>query len=146
MNDAKLCAGCRNNFYNGNNPYDVKRCWSVAGAKVITRYRLGISVPMNIREAYQKVKLPDCYHETGYVFLKEIPSYAQTKKQRDDEAKRQNSEENSFNTLPKCDPAKVGGTVDAETTAPVVSVDDERSQAPSRDEGNSTVASIHQSL
>lgn len=29
-----MCSGCRDNFYNGNNPYDISECWNFKGARV----------------------------------------------------------------------------------------------------------------
>lgn len=37
----KHCAGCRDDFYNGNNPMGVKECWMLKTAKIVTRYRTG---------------------------------------------------------------------------------------------------------
>lgn len=85
MNCKRHCIGCRNNFYNGNNNLGVTECRSLKSAKMETRFQLGTNVPMNIKEAYYKTRKPNCYHASGYVFLKEIPSYAQTKTQRDAE-------------------------------------------------------------
>lgn len=70
------CIGCRDNFYNGNNPYGISRCWLLEKAKLITRYRLSINTPMNQKSGYLKEKLPNCYTENGHIFLKEIPGYA----------------------------------------------------------------------
>ncbi len=33
----KLCVGCHDNFYNGNNDLGVKECWSYPDAKVIRK-------------------------------------------------------------------------------------------------------------
>ena len=77
------CIGCRNNFYNGNNPLGVSECWSLKSAVMKTRFELGTNVPMWIREAYRKVRKPSCYHGKGYVYLESIPVYAKTKAQRD---------------------------------------------------------------
>lgn len=30
----RYCPGCRQDFYNGNNPYDIKECWSLSDSKV----------------------------------------------------------------------------------------------------------------
>jgi hypothetical protein len=89
MKTTAHCAGCRNNFYNGCNPYDIKQCWSLAKAKLVTRWKIGVNVPMNIKEAYRKVRVPDCYRENGYAYLKELPSYVQTKAERDAEKARE---------------------------------------------------------
>lgn len=73
----KNCAGCRDNFYNGNNPLGVKRCWSFDEAKPLeTRFKLSTNTPMNIRSAYLEVQVPPCYHESGYVHMKAVPDYA----------------------------------------------------------------------
>lgn len=82
MNTTSHCSGCRNNFYNGNNSLGVARCWSLKDAKLVTKFRLCSSTPMWIREAYVKERVPSCYHESGYVHLKEIPDYARTATQR----------------------------------------------------------------
>lgn len=74
--DKSKCVGCRNNFYNGNNDLGISECWLLKDAKVKTKYRLPTNVPANIKSAYVKTKIYDCYHETGYVFLSEIPVYA----------------------------------------------------------------------
>lgn len=35
--NKSMCDGCRNDFYNGNNPYDVKECWSFKDAQVVDK-------------------------------------------------------------------------------------------------------------
>lgn len=62
-----LCLGCRNNFYNGNNPYEVKECWSYKGAKVELRKRVSI----HQRPPWNQTAVPtmSCYHAQGYVFV-----------------------------------------------------------------------------
>lgn len=37
-----LCVGCHNNFYNGNNPYGIKRCWMLDSAKPVKAKFVGI--------------------------------------------------------------------------------------------------------
>lgn len=77
MNKSKkLCVGCRENFYNGNNPMGVQECWMYKSAQVRTRYRLSTNMPMDQREGYVKTSGLNCYNEKGYVFLKDIPHYA----------------------------------------------------------------------
>ena len=39
----KHCQGCRNNFYNGNNPYEIKECWSLKNA-VLQKRKIYYSV------------------------------------------------------------------------------------------------------
>jgi len=82
MKDCSHCSGCYNNFYNDNNPYGVKRCWSLPTARMVTKFKLYSNVPMWIHEAYRKVRVPSCYHENGVVYLNAIPDYAKTPEQR----------------------------------------------------------------
>lgn len=63
----KYCPGCRNNFYNGNNPYGVQECWSLPSAKVVWRKRVHINQRPPWNQKPQRVL--DCYHERGYVYV-----------------------------------------------------------------------------
>lgn len=74
--DKSHCVGCRDNFYNGNNSIGVNECWMLKTAKLMTRFGISISSPMGSRSNYFKVQKPSCYHENGYVYLKNIPDYA----------------------------------------------------------------------
>lgn len=66
--DAKHCAGCEDNFYNGNNPYGTEKCWSLATAKLIKRKRVHINdIPPWTRTPET---LPSCYKQKGYIFVK----------------------------------------------------------------------------
>lgn len=67
MNKSR-CAGCRNDFYNGNNNLGVKECWSLATAVVILRKAVHINQtpPWN-----QKAEMyPSCYEMPQHVFVK----------------------------------------------------------------------------
>jgi len=76
-NKRQYCSGCRENFYNGNNPYGIPGCWCFGSAKIVTRYSIGWNTPMNIKSAYLKVKTLDCHRETGrYALLEKIPDSA----------------------------------------------------------------------
>ena len=67
MKDTKHCIGCENNFYNGNNPYGIKECWSLKTAKLIMRKQVNINqVPPWKQEP---TKVLSCYHKKGYVFI-----------------------------------------------------------------------------
>lgn len=62
------CAGCEDNFYNGNNPYGVKECCRFRTGKLIRRKRVGMDdVPPWDHQLVSK--LPDCYRQKGYVFV-----------------------------------------------------------------------------
>lgn len=71
----KYCRGCENNFYNGNNPYDVKRCWSLNSSKIATRFRIPTHVMMDRAENFVKVKTLSCFHEKGYAYLNAMPAH-----------------------------------------------------------------------
>lgn len=63
----KHCSGCEQNFYNGNNPYGVKECWSLANMKLMKRKKVAMSQvpPWNQKPE----KRPSCYQQKGYVFI-----------------------------------------------------------------------------
>jgi len=66
--DKKHCAGCHNDFYNGNNPLGVSECWSLKTAKLIKRKAVHIDQrpPWNQKaETY-----PSCYILDRHVFVK----------------------------------------------------------------------------
>lgn len=73
------CAGCRNNFYNGNNDLGVNECWSLKTAKLKTRYSIGWQTPA-FKQNFIKVKKPSCYHQPGSIYytnsIKDYPSNA----------------------------------------------------------------------
>ena len=63
----KMCSGCRNDFYNGQNPYDIKECWSLEKAKVKMRK----PVRMDERPPWKAkpVKMLSCFHRKGFVYV-----------------------------------------------------------------------------
>ena len=66
--DKSRCAGCRNDFYNGNNQIGVTECWHLLTAIVVPRKRVHVNqMPPWNQEAEQ---FPSCYEEIGYVFVK----------------------------------------------------------------------------
>ena len=61
------CAGCEDNFYNGNNPYNVKKCWCFESAQIIKRKKVSIwQTPPWKQKAG---KYLSCYRQKGYVFV-----------------------------------------------------------------------------
>ena len=61
MLDLKYCKGCRNNFYNGNNPFGVAKCWSREDAEVVWRVRIGnFESPPYLNK--KKFKAASCWH------------------------------------------------------------------------------------
>ena len=64
----EMCAGCEDNFYNGNNPYSVKECWHLAKAKIVCKKQVGMSdVPP--WKTQPIVTILSCRHEKGYIFV-----------------------------------------------------------------------------
>lgn len=62
--DKKHCSGCIDNFYNGNNPYGVKECWSLKDAKLVTRIAIGHwESPPYLNK--KKLKVPACWQGEG---------------------------------------------------------------------------------
>ena len=63
----KLCSGCRNNFYNGNNTLGIKECWFFEKANIVLKKRVHMdqSPPWN----QAPVTVLDCYRESGYVYF-----------------------------------------------------------------------------
>lgn len=74
--DVKHCEGCEDDFYNGKNPYGVKECWLLSGAKLITRYQIGLNDSMGKQRNFHKVTCPQCYRQKGSIFVSQIPSTA----------------------------------------------------------------------
>ena len=74
--DVKYCRGCKDDFYNGKNPYGVAECWLLKDAELATRYRLHVDTPMSQRRGYQEVVVPNCYQLKRHIHLKAIPEYA----------------------------------------------------------------------
>lgn len=35
--EKRMCQGCRDDFYNGHNPYGVKECWGFKSARVVDK-------------------------------------------------------------------------------------------------------------
>lgn len=63
----KMCIDCTENFYNGNNPYDVKECWNLSKAKVVMKKRVHIDHMPPWKQS--PIKVLNCRHEKGYVFV-----------------------------------------------------------------------------
>ena len=73
LKSKRLCVGCRNNFYNGNNPAGVRECWSFKKAKVVRRWKLGWwTMPLSPR-AFRECWALSCHHAPGQYALMEKP-------------------------------------------------------------------------
>lgn len=66
MNTTKHCAGCRQNFYNGNNPLGVSQCWNLKDAKMVKR----VLIHIDQMPPYRNVKperVPSCYSRQRFI-------------------------------------------------------------------------------
>ena len=72
-----LCSGCRNDFYNGQNKFGVRECWSFKTAEVCTRWRIDWWTQADAPAAFQEVRTLSCHHAPGrYAHYKQLPSFA----------------------------------------------------------------------
>lgn len=62
----KYCNGCENNFYNGNNPYRIKECWSLKDSKLVLKKEIPITQYPPWKQ--KAIKVLDCFHRKGYVY------------------------------------------------------------------------------
>jgi len=64
---SEYCQGCRNNFYNGNNEYGVKTCWSLKDAKIVSKKEVHINQipPFN----QKPIKVLSCYNKPQFVYI-----------------------------------------------------------------------------
>ena len=66
--DVKHCEGCRDDFYNGNNPYGVKECWHLKTATLAPRLLIHFDRMPPYREKPQM--RPTCYHAERHATVK----------------------------------------------------------------------------
>ena len=73
-----MCSCCYNNFYNDNNPYGVKECWSYQDAIIVQKIEVSISQPPPYKEkpreflnCYRRQRCayiePQCLDKDGYI-------------------------------------------------------------------------------
>lgn len=63
----KHCAGCEDNFYNGNNDIGVKRCWGLDSAKLILRKKVSVDQPPPWE--HEPKPFLSCYKQKRFVFF-----------------------------------------------------------------------------
>jgi len=63
----KRCAGCRNDFYNGNNPLKVKRCWSLDDARIVWKKEVHVNQMPPWNQSAKRVL--SCFHRDRYVYV-----------------------------------------------------------------------------
>jgi hypothetical protein len=64
-----MCAGCSDDFYNGNNAYGIKRCWTFTKATVEKRIKVGVWERPPYRADRAQYTL-SCHKPKGYVQVK----------------------------------------------------------------------------
>lgn len=77
MNESdklRMCRGCRDDYYNQAGNSQTGRCWGLANAKVVTRYRIGWWTQPTQPGAYTKVQTLDCHHAPGQYALHQTVS------------------------------------------------------------------------
>jgi len=79
LEKKKYCAGCRQDFYNGNNPLNIKECWRLKSAKLVKRYKIYWWTPMDKASNFTEVKVLSCYSDLenghGHAYLTDIPDH-----------------------------------------------------------------------
>ena len=69
---SRRCSGCEQDFYNDHNPYGVKQCWSVPGAKIVRVKPLSVDQPspeQHLRHVKWEWK-PNCYQRKRMIYVK----------------------------------------------------------------------------
>ena len=70
IDTSKHCGGCRDDFYNHRTNCDGKsRCWGADSAEMVKRLRIHRDLPPPYK-GIKPEKMPSCYHQTGYSFVK----------------------------------------------------------------------------
>jgi hypothetical protein len=63
-----FCGGCRENFYNGNNPAGIQDCWCLKSAKIVQRK----FVPLDMRPPWEMAPETtfSCHRRIGFVAVR----------------------------------------------------------------------------
>lgn len=77
MISREACRGCRDDFYNGRVNIDGgTRCWSAKDGRMVTRFKIGHWVAPTTPGAFEKVRVPSCYHQPGvFAYYKTLPDF-----------------------------------------------------------------------
>jgi hypothetical protein len=74
--DKKYCVGCRENFYNGNNPMGIKECWCYKSARVVSKWCIGWWTSQDKKENFWETTTLTCHTETGNIaFYDKLPAH-----------------------------------------------------------------------
>lgn len=61
------CKGCRNDFYNGDNPYGIQDCWSLEGAELV--YKKEVHINQRPPWNQNAIQVLDCYRKPQHVYV-----------------------------------------------------------------------------
>ena len=79
MNTDEKCRGCRDDFYNIDPAGSVLavggKCWHLAKATLVTRYRIGYWTEPTVPRAFTEVEVPNCYRQKGFAFYEKLPDF-----------------------------------------------------------------------
>ena len=89
MITLEQCRGCEDDFYNGNNPLGIQRCWSAATGEIVKRYAIGTWTMPASPGAFTEVEVPNCYRRKGEHYYRELPYFVKQSdvRRRNDEVK-----------------------------------------------------------
>jgi len=64
------CAGCEDDFYNGNNNLGVNECWCFESALLTFKQK----IPIDERPPHKQkpILVPNCYRKRGFVFWSKL--------------------------------------------------------------------------
>ena len=73
-----MCAGCKDDFYNGHNTLGVKECWSFKDAEIVKVIQVGYweRPPYENRDIEKRLS---CYRKRDVVFVK-VPDQSTRKR------------------------------------------------------------------
>lgn len=66
----KLCSGCRESFYNGNNDFNIKECWNLSSARLAHKR----FVPAWMEPPWDGIPVErtlSCHRREGYAAMEE---------------------------------------------------------------------------
>lgn len=69
----KHCSGCREDFYNGSNPYGIKECWNLKSARLVWKKQIHINQVPPWKQ--KPIKVLNCYGCHNYVFVDKNAEY-----------------------------------------------------------------------
>ena len=76
MISREACRGCHDDYYNQpGNTFSGDRCWSAKSGLMMIRYKIGIHSMPATPFAFEQVRKPSCYRQTGEAFYNELPHF-----------------------------------------------------------------------